>query len=73
MKANELNLGDKVDIIYMTYTNNGGMRRWLRNLQVMDFYKFSEPRFNSIVFKQLTNGKNFTITIEDIKAIYRNK
>lgn len=38
MKELNLSIGDKVDIIYLTYTNNGG-RRHLKNLEVINIYE----------------------------------
>ena len=65
MKIEELQVGQTVDIQYITYTNNGGLR-WLRNLKVQEITS------DSICFVQM--GKTlrvFWIGMSDIKALYK--
>lgn len=70
MNVQELQIGDKVDIQYITYTNNG-YKRWLKNLEVVEFTAYGNVKF--IVFKQLSTSKKFEIAQSDVKIIYRNK
>lgn len=70
MKIEELQIGHKVDIQYITYTNNG-YKRWLRNLEVVEFTTYGNVKF--IVFKQLSTNKKFEIAQSDVKIVYRNK
>ena len=70
MQVDELQVNDKVDIQYITYTNNG-YKRWLRNLEVVKFTTYGNVKF--IVFKQLSTNKKFEIAQSDVKIIYRNK
>lgn len=64
MKELNLSIGDKVDIIYLTYTNNGE-RRHLRNLEVINIYE------TYIDFKQ---GKRvYQISMDFICRIFKHK
>lgn len=67
MKIEDLQVGQTVDIQYITYTNNGGLR-WLRNLKVQEITS------DSICFVHM--GKTlrvFWIGMSDIKALYKVK
>lgn len=67
MKVENLQVGQTVDIQYITYTNNGGLR-WLRNLKVQEITS------DSICFVQM--GKTlrvFRIGLNDIKVVYEVK